>query len=347
MDTSKIEIEALERERHYLQAMQKLKQERAYHAEKVDRIDEEIATAEDNIECGQADPDKTRLKINELQHQQIELKERMKSIDLELSQLESKTSDGSRNFDKRICIENIRELLKTSDIRIGQIEKAAGCTTGYLSRLEKEGSKSDPSVEFLLTAAKMLGVSLDLLVNGHITAMTPTEEYLLKFISRLTDDTREDKVTWEKETVVMLEKVSFDYQEVTAAHPLFEVYCTPQGCDYPEPAGTEYSSRFLEDENVNPSGNCYHANLPGMKEKIYLMCVSEAEDPLTEFYELYLINGGVNPICCTAQTCDAIKKKIENLYSEVEISASHVHINDITRNVIGRYMLDEDVLPFD
>ena len=70
--------------------------------------------------------------------------------------------DSDKNFDKLKLFRNIRKLLSSTGIKLGQIEKEAGCQPGYMSRLEKAGNTTDPTVEFVVTAAKALEVSIDL-----------------------------------------------------------------------------------------------------------------------------------------------------------------------------------------
>lgn len=82
-----------------------------------------------------------------------------------LTQLESYLSE-CKNFNKTLCFSNIRELLRQNpDVKIGQIEKEAGIRLGYMSRLEKDGNTSEPSMEFVVTAAKLLKVSVDTLIS--------------------------------------------------------------------------------------------------------------------------------------------------------------------------------------
>lgn len=257
-------------------------------------------------------------------------------------------NENIKNFDKHKCIENIRELLKTSKVRIGQIEKDAGCNAGYLSRLEKEDNKSDPSMEFICTAAKLLNVTLDSLVKGNLKSMTPTESYLMQFLSRLIEDTKSDNISWHKESANFLSKVGFDINEIEAAHPLFEVYTEIMESDYPEPAGTEYKSRFSPDDNMTPFGNSYNAQLTGTSESVYLMSVFSDADCETEILELYIVGYDVNPICATVQTCESVTEAMKDLYKEIEIATSHIQINNRSKDIIAQYLngISDDDIPF-
>lgn len=303
------------------------------------QIEENIATIEDNVNCGQMDPDIGKMKILNLQKKQEEIRIKLDDVEARMDDIQRQLSEEQRNFDKKKCIDNIRELLKTSDTRIGQIEKEAKCTTGYLSRLEKEGNKSDPSIEFLCTAANLLGVTLDSLVNGDFASITPTEQYLLNFVSSMIKDTKTDDIVWSRETAATLNRVDYFLNPPETSHPLFKIY-EDIGCSgYPEPMGTEYNSMFLVDEHFLPFRNSYNAKLPNMEDKVYLMSI-HVPDVTDEILELYIVDesDNVNPICCTAETCQIVVDAINALYKEIELSSSHVHISRETKSVIDRYI---------
>ena len=102
-------------------------------------------------------------------------------------------------FDKQICLNNIRYLLNTHpDIKIGQIERDAGVGLGYMSRLLKADNTTDPSIEFVMTAAKAFSINIDCLLTKDLTGATATEMYLISFASKLIKDTEEDKLCWDR-----------------------------------------------------------------------------------------------------------------------------------------------------
>ena len=124
-----------------------------------------------------------------------------------LSQLES-LLENRKNFNKALCFSNIRELLRQKpDVKIGQIEKEAGIRLGYMSRLEKEGNTSEPSMEFIVTAAKLLKVSIDTLISVDLTGLTPTEQYIISFFDKLKADTLQDRLDWNRETEFYLNSI--------------------------------------------------------------------------------------------------------------------------------------------
>lgn len=67
-------------------------------------------------------------------------------------------------FDKRRCMSAIYAIAKEKGVKIGDLEKETGVSTGYLSKLNKEENTSSPSIELLVAAAQLLGVTVDMLI---------------------------------------------------------------------------------------------------------------------------------------------------------------------------------------
>lgn len=241
--------------------------------------------------------------------------------------------DHKKNFNKLRVFKNIRELLKIKNIKLGQLEKDAGTQPGYMSRLEREGNTSDPSIEFIVTAAKTLEVSLDTLINGSVGEVSPTEIYLLKFMSGLIDDTRDDTLNWKKESKALLENV-YPSDFGCASHPLFSVQ---QSDPYEyRTSSIYYDSRFFPFDEIKVDGDCYVTELPGTETEAYLMkCRKEDAD---SFYELYLIKGGINPVCCSIQCCEEVADMMDSLYKEIGLASKHVHLDKNTQEIISQYL---------
>ena len=152
-----------------------------------------------------------------------------------LTQLELYLSE-CKNFNKTLCFSNIRELLRQNpDVKIGQIEKEAGIRLGYMSRLEKDGNTSEPSMEFVVTAAKLLKVSVDTLISVDLTGLTPTEQYITSFFDKLKEDTLKDRLDWNRETAFNLNRMEPD-RNGFVYHPLFaeETFYEETDCEYPQ-----------------------------------------------------------------------------------------------------------------
>ena len=256
---------------------------------------------------------------------------------------------SNKNFNKSLLFRNIRELLKQNpEVKLGQIEKEAGCQPGYMSRLEKAGNTSDPSAEFIVTAAKLLGVSVDTLINSKIGGITSTEEYLLHFIDCLIDDTRAGILKWNRETVKALHRIEplfdIDIDSDDTTHPLFrrEVIDTIVGSE----GKASYDSYFMPDEVIDTAGDCFNAELSGTSASIYVMSCENLEELEGEdqvFLEMYIVNGtSIEPVCCSVLANDMIKEKMEVLYSEIEIYLTHIHLDTSTISLMGLYLSNRD-----
>lgn len=128
-----------------------------------------------------------------------------------------------KHFDKKVCFSNIRELIKhNSNVRIGQIENEAGLRAGYMSRLEKDNNMTEPSLEFVVTAARMLNVSIDTMVSIDITKLTDTEKYLSNFFDKIIQDTLSGKIKWNKEKAEELNNMEY-LIDCDMKNPLFEL----------------------------------------------------------------------------------------------------------------------------
>ena len=172
-------------------------------------------------------------------------------------------------FDKRLCIANIYQLAKEKGIKLGDLEKSAGVSAGYISRINKEDSNTVPTIDFIAAVAEALGVTVDAIIKNDYSTPTPTELYILSFVDRLLSQTNADELDWKKETATQLKVMGYDEQG-SPDHPLFSM-----DFENNEPS-PRYSSRFHSDFGI--SGDCFYLSLPGAKNTtVYLMCVDNLE----------------------------------------------------------------------
>lgn len=210
------------------------------------------------------------------------MKEEMAQVQEELEKIDKQIAtfdlpdDTVKKFNKYICFSNIRELLKDSNVKIGQIEKEAGCQPGYMSRLDKKGNNSEPSIEFIVTAAKLLGISIDTLLLVDLTELTPTEKYLVTFFEKLKKDTLEDKLDWNIETADNLSRLEPDMNG-WVDHPLFnmETFWEEGETEYPD----EVTRIVFTSNSFGPrtaiNADCYNLRLKN-KSVLYLMDICKS-----------------------------------------------------------------------
>lgn len=281
-----------------------------------------------------------------------ELREWMKISD-ELDKIRNQY----KNFNKSVCFSNIRELLKDNpDVKIGQIEKDAGIRLGYMSRLEKDDNTAEPSVEFIVTAAKLLNVSVDTLITMDLANLTPTEKYLVSFIEKLKSDTIQDKINWSVETPFELSKCNVDCNG-ECDHPLFsvETFYRQSECEYPEEV-TEcvYVSKTFG-PNTAINGDCYKLRLKN-GSIFYLMDlvkdVHRSGDKSAFVKEAVMyVPYRKTQVLATTNDEYPIGQLLEELFLAVKERMKHPQVSNDVMTAIDAFMKDDleddpEELPF-
>lgn len=260
-----------------------------------------------------------------------------------------------REFDKKLLISNIYFLVKEKGLKLGEVEKDAGVTPGYVSRLNKEERNAKPSIEFLMGVSSILGVSMDALLTYNFEALTPTEAYVLRFVEKLISDTQADKLDWNKESEEYLSSVDYDGQTGEPDHILFKearVYNN----DYTEYCDiVEYDSKFYDVKGIKIAGDGFNVELMG-GGYVYLMKIQTpdaAELPFGDTeYELYFVKGwNVTPLAHSKYAENTpFNEPLHRLYTTVSESCNHVKLKGDAKSIIDAYMqgrsLDDPELPF-
>lgn len=263
-----------------------------------------------------------------------------------------------KNFNKTICFSNIRELLKdNSDVKIGQIEKEAGIRLGYMSRLEKGDNAAEPSVEFIVTAAKLLNVSVDTLISVDLANLTSTEKYLVSFIEKLKSDTIMEKINWNVETEFELDRQLVDCNGVST-HPLLslETFYRQTECEYPEEVTDNVYVSKTFGPNTSIHGDCFNLRLKN-GSTFYLMNIAKDvhyKNDKSAFVKeaVMYVPRGKTQVLATTQDEYPIGQLLEELYSTIKERMKHPQVNNDVMTAIDAFMKDdleddpEEPLPF-
>lgn len=262
-----------------------------------------------------------------------------------------------KNFNKTICFSNIRELLKdNSDVKIGQIEKEAGIRLGYMSRLEKGDNAAEPSVEFIVTAAKLLNVSVDTLISMDLANLTSTEKYLVSFIEKLKSDTIQEKIYWNVETQFDLDRQLVDCNG-ESTHPLFslETYYRQSECEYPEEVTDNVYVSKTFGPNTSINGDCYNLRLKN-GSTFYLMNIVKdvhrvGDNSAFVKEAVMYVPRGKTQVLATTQDEYPIGQLLEELYSTIKERMKHPQVNNDVMTAIDAFMKDDleddpEELPF-
>lgn len=261
------------------------------------------------------------------------------------------------SFEKKRCLDNIYFLAKEKNIRIGDLEARAGVSAGYFSRLNKEDSKANPSIEVLTAVSEKLGVTIDALINYSYNELNSSEKYILNFIERLLSLTVSGDKLWDRERIKKVLSLGVDEDNV-AIHPLMEVRTVftqiDQTTGYPDyHEGVVYNSLFHEDEYIGLLGDIYSIEID-QSRTVYLTLIGAGEDedagiPPQEEYEMYIVSGReVSPVCHSSYNQNTpFNTALENLYKAASESSKHPKINSMVKSAIDDFMAFNDPdLPF-
>lgn len=249
-------------------------------------------------------------------------------------------------FNKNRIIENIYFLAKEKGLKMGDIEKNAGVSPGYLSRINKSDSTSIPGIDLMYYIAQQLGVSVDTLLEAHYEQLTKADKYALDFIQKVIDDTREEKLDWEQLSTSQMQTdielvhmyAVFEYEEYLEYDPTSIDMTTM--CKRPC-----FVSKFYEEGITKVVGNGYIAEMMHFDARIYLMTIEheDTKEQRVRAYELYveMEDGSVEGICNSSMVNHEISMLMGQLYETLEELYSHVKLSKGVKNLLDMYMQEE------
>lgn len=257
-------------------------------------------------------------------------------------------------FERKRCINNIYYLAKKQGKRIGDVEKAAGVSSGYISKLNREDNTSVPGIEFLEGVANEFGVTVDTLINYDLADMTPTEHYIIDFLTKLNSDTQGDKLDWEKESADSLNRME-DYNGYVH-HPLFslETFMRKGETEYPDEVTEVVFVSDTYGANTAIAGDCYNLRLKN-GSVLYVMNISKdvyyTNDPSAFAKEVWIhVPYSGTQFLANNQTDDGIGNLVDILYDSISENMQHPKVKPGVRYVIDAFMQndisdDEDYKP--
>lgn len=257
--------------------------------------------------------------------------------------------DDYKNFKKQRCFENIRTLLKDNpNVKIGQIEKEACVSLGYMSRLEKPDNSSEPSIEFVATAAKMLGISIDALLLTDLGLLNPTEKYLVTFIEKLKKDTLEDKLEWIRSSADELNTMEIDTTGCTG-HVLFnlETFYVPGESDYPDEVTRVVFNSHSFGLNTFINDDCFSLKMKN-GSTLYLMniCKSSFKTNEIDIYarEIWINTPGVGTyFLLDNKNIPQLSILVNILFDAVKEDSHHPKVKKGIKNVLDAFINEDDL----
>lgn len=254
-------------------------------------------------------------------------------------------------YNKRNCVQNIYDIAKEKGIKIGELEKEAGVSTGYLSRIAKEGNTSAISVDLLISISNRLGVSVERLILDT-NEMSDSEKYISKFMDKLIQDTKDNSLEWQKQTLA--EMRNYEYGDARYPLPFFHQF---EGTDYNGnlTLGVDYVTRFYDFGNTIVNAACYWTRFGWDGAVVYITSITHTEEvhsdlpfdttESTDAFEVYIENKGkLIPLCNTQFLNQDVAQQVKTLYSIITDLQSKLGVTAEVRGLIDNFM--QEGLPF-
>lgn len=100
------------------------------------------------------------------------------------------------DFDNSLLTKNIAYLTKKHGIRMGDLEKILGISTGYISRTSKNNSTKRMSIDNVWRIARLFGVELRALLETDLQIPNKNTELIARFLEKLRKQTEDNEITW-------------------------------------------------------------------------------------------------------------------------------------------------------
>ena len=104
--------------------------------------------------------------------------------------------NGLGDYDKRILIINIAYFLQKYNLRVGELERLIGVSTGYLSRTARDNSAKKLSIDGVWKLARLFGVDIRTLVETNLSVPKSNSDMVIKFLDKLCRQTINGEITW-------------------------------------------------------------------------------------------------------------------------------------------------------
>ncbi len=106
-------------------------------------------------------------------------------------------------FDNTTLANNVVYLLRKNSMRVGELEKILGISTGYISRTIKKDSKKKMSIDIVWKIARLFDTDIRTLTETSMWVSHANTDLLVKFLDKLYKDTKDNYLTWENDGGVM------------------------------------------------------------------------------------------------------------------------------------------------
>ena len=247
------------------------------------------------------------------------------------------------------CANNIKLLAKRQGKKMKDVEKHAQVSSGFIARTALLRSRSRLTPNALADIAQYLNVTVEFLMTADLTALSPMEEYLLKFLTKLEEDTLKGEMSWHLIKKSFLQHIP--YEEVKQGkHPLLRVG-KPVHVTVAKKAKVKTDLKGIllpieynpgEDIGATFSGDWFSAAIDG-DATLYLtsVCYLKSSSPKATIFELYLLKkDALEPksLCRTFDCNNSIVNVLKRLHEIVVKTHAHTILDDNTISILDAYL---------
>lgn len=237
---------------------------------------------------------------------------------------------------------NILFLIKEQGKKIGEFENEAGVSAGYISRSSKDGN-TKPGIDFIMKAAEVLNVSIDMLLRVDLASATATERYLIEFLEKLINETSFNWLNWDKESADYLNYLEPDVCGCSP-HSLFDFEYDPNTGAIRNYDLTFFSRSFGSHTKI--AGDCYNMAMAN-DAVLYIMDVCDVNDEgknKSDVKELWMkLQTRQIKFLCSTRDNIKLSSYLESLYAAVAHNVKLPKVSKEVREVIDTFMED---IPF-
>ena len=104
-------------------------------------------------------------------------------------------------FNRQRMVDNTQTLLNEKGLKPSDIDGLIGASSGYTMKFLKDSPGSVPSTEVTWKLAKVLGVGVDILLEGDFSQASDNLQYLARYFAKLKFLTDANQLEWEKRTI--------------------------------------------------------------------------------------------------------------------------------------------------
>ena len=217
-------------------------------------------------------------------------------------------------FDNELLGKNIKFLASKNDLKIGEIEKEAGVSPGYISRLSS--SKNDATyklMDLIFFLSEKTDVSVLTLLTVDIAQLTKSEAYLTQFLEKLCRETKDEIIYWQTK------------QPETWGSPNFLQTCLSSASAKEEPDQEDALGEPLYCPLEKP-----------LRLNYFRSSKKQANGLRLSFY------GAMKPMeVCTLYEDFTLYPLLQDVYTLAKASSAEFHISKDAQNFIENYINNE------